>query len=83
MGDANSYIALWNYWFFPALFMMLITLEINFLGDSLRDAFDPRSIRSLQRFRLGISRGGLQNVSLLSRTLSGKGHSAAWTTQSS
>lgn len=45
MGDANSYINLWNYWFFPALFIMLTTLGINFLGDGLRDAFDPRSIR--------------------------------------
>lgn len=45
MGEANSYINLWNYWFFPALFIMLTTLGINFLGDGLRDAFDPRSIR--------------------------------------
>ena len=45
MGDANSYINLWNYWFFPALFIMLTTLGINFLGDGLRDAFDPRSLR--------------------------------------
>lgn len=45
MGDANSYINLWFYWFFPALFIMLTTLGINFLGDGLRDAFDPRSLR--------------------------------------
>ena len=44
MGEANSYIQLWNYWFFPALFIMLTTLGINFLGDGLRDAFDPRSL---------------------------------------
>jgi peptide/nickel transport system permease protein len=44
MGEANSYIHLWNYWFFPALFIMLTTLGINFLGDGLRDAFDPRSL---------------------------------------
>ncbi|MEP7291052.1 MAG: ABC transporter permease [Chloroflexota bacterium] len=45
MGESNSYINLWNYWFFPALFIMLTTLGINFLGDGLRDAFDPRSLR--------------------------------------
>jgi peptide/nickel transport system permease protein/oligopeptide transport system permease protein len=34
------------YWwliFFPALFMSLTLLALNFLGDSLRDALDPRS----------------------------------------
>ncbi len=45
MGDANSYINQWYYWFFPAVFIMLTTLGINFLGDGLRDAFDPRSLR--------------------------------------
>lgn len=45
MGEANSYINHWYYWFFPALFIMLTTLGINFLGDGLRDAFDPRSLR--------------------------------------
>ncbi len=45
MGEANSYINHWFYWFFPALFIMLTTLGINFLGDGLRDAFDPRSLR--------------------------------------
>lgn len=45
MGQANAYITLWFYWFFPALFIMLTTLGINFLGDGLRDSFDPRSLR--------------------------------------
>jgi len=45
MGQANSYINQWYYWFFPAVFIMLTTLGINFLGDGLRDAFDPRSLR--------------------------------------
>jgi peptide/nickel transport system permease protein len=45
MGNANSYINQWYYWFFPAVFIMLTTLGINFLGDGLRDAFDPRSLR--------------------------------------
>jgi peptide/nickel transport system permease protein len=45
MGEANSYIGHWHYWFFPALMIMLTTLGINFLGDGLRDAFDPKSLR--------------------------------------
>src|SRR4051812_27130668 len=37
------------YWwliFFPALFVSLTLLALNFLGDSLRDALDPRARRS-------------------------------------
>jgi peptide/nickel transport system permease protein len=30
-------------WFFPGLLILLTTLGINFLGDGLRDALDPRS----------------------------------------
>ncbi|MBN8635813.1 MAG: ABC transporter permease [Anaerolineae bacterium] len=45
MGEANTYINYYFYWFFPAFFIMLTTLGINFLGDGLRDAFDPRSLR--------------------------------------
>lgn len=45
MGEANTYINYYFYWFFPAIFIMLTTLGINFLGDGLRDAFDPRSLR--------------------------------------
>lgn len=32
----------WWLLFFPALFMSLTLLALNFLGDGLRDAFDPR-----------------------------------------
>jgi peptide/nickel transport system permease protein len=31
----------WLFWF-PGLFLVLICLSINFIGDGLRDAFDPR-----------------------------------------
>jgi peptide/nickel transport system permease protein len=34
-------------WFFPGTFILLTVLSINFIGDGLRDAFDPRSIRHL------------------------------------
>jgi peptide/nickel transport system permease protein len=33
----------WWLWFFPGLFIVLIVLAINFLGDGLRDALDPYS----------------------------------------
>lgn len=32
-------------WFFPGTLILLIVLAINFVGDGLRDAIDPRSVR--------------------------------------
>ena len=34
----------WLFWW-PGLFIVLIALSINFIGDGLRDAFDPRQKR--------------------------------------
>ena len=31
-------------WFFPGTFILLTVLAINFLGDGLRDALDPRTV---------------------------------------
>jgi len=44
LDGANNYLesAPWL-WFFPGLLILLIVLSINFLGDGLRDALDPRS----------------------------------------
>ncbi len=44
LDDANNYMdtAPWL-WFFPGLLILLTVLSINFLGDGLRDALDPRS----------------------------------------
>jgi peptide/nickel transport system permease protein len=44
LDSANNYIesAPWL-WFFPGLLILLTVLGINFLGDGLRDALDPRS----------------------------------------
>ena len=44
LENANNYIesAYWL-WLFPGLLIVLIVLSINFLGDGLRDALDPRS----------------------------------------
>jgi peptide/nickel transport system permease protein len=45
LQGAYSYIDKGAYWLwlFPGLFIVLIVLSINFLGDGLRDALDPRS----------------------------------------
>jgi peptide/nickel transport system permease protein len=44
LDGANNYIetAPWL-WFFPGLLILLTVLSINFLGDGMRDALDPRS----------------------------------------
>lgn len=34
-------------WFFPGSLILLTVLGINFVGDGLRDAFDPRSTRHI------------------------------------
>ena len=31
-------------WIFPGLMILLTVLSINFLGDGLRDAFDPTTV---------------------------------------
>jgi ABC-type dipeptide/oligopeptide/nickel transport system permease subunit len=38
----------WLFWW-PGVFIVLIALSINFIGDGLRDAFDPRQRRGLKR----------------------------------
>jgi peptide/nickel transport system permease protein len=45
LEKAYSYIDQGAYWLwlFPGLMILLIVLSINFLGDGLRDALDPRS----------------------------------------
>lgn len=44
LDGANNYLdsAPWL-WFFPGIMIVLTVLSINFLGDGLRDALDPRS----------------------------------------
>ena len=44
LDGANNYLesAPWL-WFFPGLLILFTVLSINFLGDGLRDALDPRS----------------------------------------
>ena len=38
----------WLFWY-PGLFIISIALSINFIGDGLRDAFDPRQRRRIPR----------------------------------
>jgi len=38
----------WLFWW-PGVLIVLIALTINFIGDGLRDAFDPRQKRALNR----------------------------------
>ena len=39
----------WLFWW-PGLFLIIIALSVNFIGDGLRDAFDPRQ----RRFRVKV-----------------------------
>jgi len=34
----------WLFWW-PGIFIVIIALSVNFIGDGLRDAFDPRQKR--------------------------------------
>ena len=46
LTEAQEFTVIKNapwYWFFPSLLILLTVLSINFVGDGLRDAFDPRS----------------------------------------
>jgi peptide/nickel transport system permease protein len=38
----------WLFWY-PGIFIVAIALSINFIGDGLRDAFDPRQRRRITR----------------------------------
>jgi peptide/nickel transport system permease protein len=45
LSKAQNYLQLGNWWwaFFPGMAIVLTVLGINFMGDGLRDALDPRS----------------------------------------
>jgi peptide/nickel transport system permease protein len=46
LSDGQESIATKAYLiYFPGLFIILVTLAVNFVGDGLRDAFDPQSKR--------------------------------------
>lgn len=45
LANAQSVQVNWNWWwaFFPGMAIALTVISINFMGDGLRDALDPRS----------------------------------------
>jgi len=45
LSGGLQFLALGNWWwpFFPGLAIIVTVLAVNFVGDGLRDAFDPRS----------------------------------------
>lgn len=45
LSDAQTRMSVGNWWwpFFPGMFIALTVIGINFMGDGLRDALDPRS----------------------------------------
>jgi len=45
LSNAQNYLSQGNWWwaFFPGVFIVVTVLAVNFMGDGLRDALDPRS----------------------------------------
>lgn len=43
--SVSTFRVAWWFWLFPGLFLMLMVLAFNLLGDGLRDALDPRTGR--------------------------------------
>jgi len=45
LSNAQNFLSQGNWWwtFFPGLFLVLTVLAVNFMGDGLRDALDPRA----------------------------------------
>ncbi|HEY7968873.1 MAG TPA: ABC transporter permease subunit, partial [Candidatus Limnocylindrales bacterium] len=45
LSSALTFIPVGNWWwpFFPGLAIILTVLAVNFIGDGMRDALDPRS----------------------------------------
>jgi len=41
-GGASAVVTRPWLFYFPGLFIIIIALTVNFIGDGLRDAFDPR-----------------------------------------
>ena len=45
----NYYQVAWWFMFFPGMALVIVTLAFNLFGDGVRDAFDPRIDRLLQK----------------------------------
>ena len=45
VGDAKDHLDIAAHWaLFPGMAIFLTVLSINYIGDGLRDAFDPRKV---------------------------------------
>jgi peptide/nickel transport system permease protein len=59
LSDAqNSGFQNWWFWIFPSVALLLTTLGFNLLGDSVRDALDPRTERIFATRRKRKASGG-------------------------
>jgi peptide/nickel transport system permease protein len=49
MEQSQSFMSqgAWWMWVFPSMFIILVILSVNLMGDGLRDAFDPHSVRHM------------------------------------
>ena len=45
VDSINTVVSFWWMLLYPCLFLGLTLLALNFVGDGLRDAFDPKTIR--------------------------------------
>jgi peptide/nickel transport system permease protein len=59
----------WLFWW-PGLFIIIIALSVNFIGDGLRDAFDPRQRRvpSARRMQKALAAGKVPDADKQVRT---------------
>lgn len=63
----------WLFWW-PGLFIILIALSINFIGDGLRDAFDPRTKRIPSQRKMDAAFATKAAVSNAASTSTAGGH---------
>lgn len=63
LADASSnslYLLAWWMVFVPGAALLLTTLAFNIIGDSLRDALDPKSARAVKRLKQPKAKGATQ-----------------------
>jgi peptide/nickel transport system ATP-binding protein len=61
----------WLFWM-PGVFIVVIALSINFIGDGLRDAFDPRQTERIKRSKLAKGSSGSDKAREIEANLSAK-----------
>ena len=54
----------WLFWM-PGVFIVIIALSINFIGDGLRDAFDPRQTERIKRSKLAKGSSGADKAAAI------------------